>query len=271
MGIFAIGQALRWLRYGNSYIRAVNYHATPRHTRENFRRQLEFYRGCFENVTKADLAACLAGRRMARAKPGLVFSLDDGYLSNYEVAAPMLEEHGFTGWFFISSGRTGDGNSLTSAEREPFMTFNDARDLLARGHVIGCHTHTHVRLSEDLSEAQLRDEIVTARTRLEHALGSTVDIFCWVGGEEWSYSVPAARLVAEARYRYAFATNQKVLTAATPPLVLDRTNIESDWPLSRVRFYLSGAMDLAYIGKRRRVGAKLMQGIMAASAAPSVG
>jgi peptidoglycan/xylan/chitin deacetylase (PgdA/CDA1 family) len=141
-----------------------------------------------------------------------------------------------------------------------FMGFDQLRDLRARGHLIGCHTHSHVRLADELSTERLEDEIVASRGRLEAGLGSPVDMFCWVGGEEWSYGSSAARIILSANYRYAFTTNLSVLCQDSDPLWLDRTNIESDWPLTRVRFYLSGVMDVAYAAKRARLRKKLNVG-----------
>jgi peptidoglycan/xylan/chitin deacetylase (PgdA/CDA1 family) len=262
LGAFASGRLFFSVNYGTQYIRAVNYHATPAASVENFRQQLKFYRANFDNVTPNELEDCLTGRRSAD-KPGLLLSFDDGYRSNYDVAAPLLEEHGFTGWFFVSSGRMGSqaGASGRGLAAEEFMDFHQLRDLRARGHVIGCHTHSHVRLADELSTERLEDEIVASRGRLEAELASPIDVFCWVGGEEWSYGLRAARMILAANYRYAFMTNLNVLRQHSNRLWLDRTNIESDWPLTRVRFYLSGVMDVAYAAKRARLRKKLHFGI----------
>jgi peptidoglycan/xylan/chitin deacetylase (PgdA/CDA1 family) len=257
LGAFAGGRLLFSLKHGTGYVRAINYHATPAHSADNFRSQLEFYRDHFGNVSSDALDDCLAGRRQAD-KPGLLVTFDDGCRSNYDVAAPLLEQYGFTGWFFVSPGHVGskapDNHDWPG---EDFMTYDQLRDLHARGHVIGCHTHSHVRLADDLTPEQLDDEIVASRRRLEAGLGQPVDTFCWVGGDERSYGAGAARVIAAANYRYVFMTNLSVLSRKTDPLWLDRTNIEADWPLPRVRFYLSGLMDLRYLPKRARIRKKL--------------
>jgi len=264
LGAFGIGQMLRHLRHRGRYIRAVIYHATPASLADNLRRHLDFYRRHFDNATPDDLSRCLAGQRDPASRPGLIITFDDGYADNYEVAAPLLEEYGFTGWFFVSSGRVGDRDvsrpdGKAAPDDGPFMTFDEMKDLRARGHVVGCHTHSHSRLADALGPARLVEEIAHSHRRLEQALDFPVDVFCWVGGEEWSYSIEAARLVA-ARYRYAFTTLNHVLTARTPPLMLSRTNVDASWPLARVRFYLSGATDLVHMPKRRRVFEKLAYG-----------
>jgi peptidoglycan/xylan/chitin deacetylase (PgdA/CDA1 family) len=126
---------------------------------------------------------------------------------------------------------------------------------LARRHIIGCHTATHMRLTGALSEAELEREIVDAKRSLEKAVGESVDSFAWVGGEESSYSNGAARRISRL-FRYSFTTNCRVATPNTSPLQIDRTHLEADFAPSLLRFQLSGLMDLLYVLKRRRLSAR---------------
>lgn len=259
-GIFRTGQfARRGLR---SYIRAVNYHATPSNHAANFERQLRFYADHFDPAGMARLKSVLGGGRHRR--PAIAITFDDGYRSNYDVAAPLLEKHGFTGWFFVSSGRLRDldvdSRTIDGEDADAFMSSAELRDLIRRGHVVGCHTHSHVRLKHDWGDERLYDEIVASRKRLQTLLDNPIETFCWVGGEEWAYSAAAQAQVEKAGFPFAFTTNCQVTTAKTDPLQIDRTNVEADWPLHKIRFYLSGVMDLAYIGKSRRVADELGRG-----------
>lgn len=254
LGAFPIGHALRRLRFGSGYIRSVLIHETPLRDAENFERQLHFLSQHFDNVGPKELEECLQDRRRA-VRPGVLLTFDDGYRSNFEIAAPLLEKYGFTGWFFVSTGRL---RSDDDSENTEFMNFAELRALADRGHVVGCHGHSHLRLSDTLSQEQLTEEILSSRARLEAGVGRPVETFCWIGGEEWSYGKRAYRLIADAGYRYAFMTNLTILRAKTHPLWLDRTQMEADWSMSQVRFYLSGIMDLAYRGKRQRLRRKLL-------------
>lgn len=256
LGVFGLGQAVRRAR--TPYVRIVNYHATPTRLADAFRRQLAFYREHFDNADPARLDGVLGGVASGAA---ILLSFDDGERSNYDVAAPLLEEFGFTGWFFVSSGRVRGGmpGGLTADGEadDRYMSHDEMRDLIARGHVVGCHTHSHVRLRDSLGAERFEEEIRHARARLQAALGDPIDNFCWVGGEEWSYSAPAARMIGDAGFIRAFMTNCQIVRPGTPPLRLQRTNIEAGWPLSQVRFYLSGVMDISYGPKRRRIARKL--------------
>jgi peptidoglycan/xylan/chitin deacetylase (PgdA/CDA1 family) len=228
------------------FARAINYHDIAESEAAAFESQLRYYAAHFEPVGYHDLIALLSGTWDGR-RPGLILSFDDGFASHAEIAAPLLERYGFPGWFFIPVGLLGSRH-----KGKDYMTVEELR-LLARRHVIGCHTISHVRLSSELSPEVLEREIVGGKHELETALGARVDVFCWVGGEEWSYSREAAQIVKRAGYRFSFMTNNAVIRPRADPLQLQRTNIEARDPLWLVRFQLSGAMDLAYFTKRARV------------------
>ncbi len=112
---------------------------------------------------------------------------------------------------------------------------------------------THARLHAENEAETFRYEILGAKSLMEARLGRAVDSFCWVGGEEASYSRAAAAWIGQAGYRYAFMTKTHPVTADTDPLQVHRTNLEADWPLPWVEFYLSGIMDAVRTFPRRRV------------------
>ncbi len=248
------------------YIRAVNYHATPKDSGDSLARHLAFYRERFSNVSSATLDRFFQEKALSTRKPGLIISFDDGLRDNYEVAAPLLEEYGFTGWFFVPTDfiSTPAGKQIDFAVQHS-ITFGDAADdkrlamtwdevkLLSRNHVVGCHTATHRRMYASTSADDLDHDIAQSKRELERQLAKKVDHFCWVGGEEESYSHAAAKVVHAASFRYAFMTNSAPIRPWTDPLQMQRTNIEASWPLDVVEFQISGIMDLIYRGKRRRV------------------
>lgn len=262
MHISQLGLALQKQLLGRHFLRSINYHGTPLTERDNFIEQLRFYKAHFDDVSLNDLNLFFREGCWHKEKPGLIISFDDGCYSNYEVAVPLLEEFGFTGWFFTpvdwieaaTAAREGRGEPHPKSDG-PVMTWEDLKDLLhrPRPHVIGCHTASHHRLRASSSSDQLRAEIVDARFLMEERLGQEISIFCWVGGEEDTYSAAAAALIREAGYVYSFMTNNAPITARTSRLHLQRTNIETRDDLAVVQFQLSGVMDCLYTPKRRRV------------------
>ena len=229
------------------FIRVVNYHDIPKELEKNFEEQLAFYSSRFVNVTYEELIDFLKNESWPHDKPGLILSFDDGYRSHFQIVAPLLEKYNFKGWFFVPAqlavtDESPRGNRLTP----------DQIHTLAKRHVIGCHTSTHCRLTEDLSREKLKFETLDAQTLLEKLLKRPVEIFCWVGGEEYTYTRAAADMIKQG-FKISFMSNNAVLTPKTNQLQLQRTNVEAENPLWLVRFQISGLMDIAYYPKRRRV------------------
>ncbi len=131
----------------------------------------------------------------------VVFSFDDGGVSFYTEAAPILERYGFKGVFFISTAFIG---------KPGFLTEEQIRDLDARGHIIGSHTHNHLRNLSLFDRETIENEwnksvdvlskILNKRVRyasLPNGDGSTVvyDAIRKTGITEIYTSVPTTKIV----------------------------------------------------------------------------
>ncbi len=254
VGITQLSLLIERTIYGSNYIRVINYHSTPEKLIPQFELQLKYFKKYYESVDLNDLDAFF-DKKWKNKKPGLILSFDDGLECNYKYASPILEKYNFVGWFFVPTNLIGTGycNSehRTGTEKDRYMSLEQVIDLDKR-HVIGCHTANHIRLSEEISEMQLKLEIVDSKKALEEILNHTVEIFCWVGGELNSYSKSASLVIKKANYKYAFLTNHRLVNYTTDQCQMNRSNIESDWPLHLVKLYISEIMDLKYIFKRRK-------------------
>jgi peptidoglycan/xylan/chitin deacetylase (PgdA/CDA1 family) len=275
VGLPGMARALQRMAVG-AHIRAVNAHATPPHLRDNMRKQLEFLRMWFEPACLRDVGDLIATgtwRGASSGKPGLLFCFDDGGYTNYSVAAPTLEEFGFTGLFFLPVGfldcpaneqrdwaaaRDIYANPETDSapDGRMAMTWDEARELLVK-HEVGGHTRTHCRMWPTVSAEQIRDEIVLAKRDLEQRIGRRVDSFCYVGGEVGAHSPVAAAMIREAGFRFAFSTGSAPITAGDNPLSLQRTQLEADFPLTRAKMSGSGLIDLYFFKRRRSIVAAM--------------
>lgn len=276
-GAFEVGRVALAGLHGSRYFRAINYHETPLAAAASLREHIEFYSRHFCNVSPQQLRPFFGGQ-WAPEKPGLMLCFDDGDESNYDVAAPLLEAFGFTGYFFVCPhlvGRDGralqtdaDADGFVDAEarawrgpvidyRKRFMSWEQVRDLVKRGHAVGSHTLNHIRMSAEVPEPVMHREIAQSRDKIARELGSECDMFCWVGGEKQNYSRNAERHIAAAGYSLSLLTNAGVMTSRSSARRIQRTNIGASWPLYRVRFALSGIVDLVYASKRHAVNAEL--------------
>jgi peptidoglycan/xylan/chitin deacetylase (PgdA/CDA1 family) len=122
------------------------------------------------------------GTKPADSVP-VVISFDDGDLSGYTTAAPLLERHGLRGQFFIVSRWIGQPG---------FMSADQLRDLVRRGHGVHSHSRTHPRLPS-LSAAEIDDELRGSRADLEGILGQPVTEFSIPGGAYDSRVIESAR------------------------------------------------------------------------------
>jgi peptidoglycan/xylan/chitin deacetylase (PgdA/CDA1 family) len=110
-------------------------------------------------------------------------TFDDGCETDLIAAAPILSELGFNATFYLTTGFLGTPGYLTS---------DQARELDKQGFQIGCHSMTHPYLS-DLSEPELKREIVDAKLQLESILGHTIEHFSCPGGRYDQRTLQMAR------------------------------------------------------------------------------
>lgn len=250
----------------HQFIRAVNYHDVPPSLASQFEAQLEWYRHRFVIADRADLESLLAGR-WPHKRPGVILTFDDGLRSHADVVARVLDRYGVTGWFMVPGEFVGTpahqqrsyamehhiGHSGHEYEDERIaLSWSDVRRLSVN-HEICCHTWSHRRLGSDVPPDEVDYEVREARQLLESHLDRGVDIFAWVGGEEGSYSSVAADAIRRAGFRLSFMTNNLPIRPHSSPLHLQRTNIEATDNEAVMGFQLSGAMDMLYRAKRRRV------------------
>jgi peptidoglycan/xylan/chitin deacetylase (PgdA/CDA1 family) len=158
-------------------------------------------------IPVSSLDACVQGDD-DRANP-VVLTFDDGDLSGYTTAAPILEAHGFRADFFIVSEWVG---------RPGFMTADQLRALRRRGHGIHSHSRTHPMLPS-LGDAQIDDEVAGSRTDLEAIVGAPVSYFSIPGGAYDERVVVAAR---RAGYRRVLNSVEGYNDSIDPAFVLRR-------------------------------------------------
>src|SRR5688500_7568658 len=164
LGAVAQAAGLNHLSYlvqrtlGQPFIRAVNYHSVAPAGLPMFERHLAYYAERYDDVGLDQLDAFLAGEWRPR-RPGMIISFDDGLRTDFDIVAPALERYGVTGWFFVPAGlaelpaseqmAAARAARVTPLDRPAdgrvFMNGDEVRRL-ARRHVIGSHTSSHVRL-----------------------------------------------------------------------------------------------------------------------------
>lgn len=112
----------------------------------------------------------------------VVLTFDDGDLSIYEEAWPVLREHGLTATVFMLP--PGDGASDSEPRRfrgRPLMSWRQVREMHEAGIDFGAHTAGHPDLTR-LSIGAMEAEILRSKSMLEDGLGGVVSSFAYPFG-----------------------------------------------------------------------------------------
>ncbi len=100
-------------------------------------------------------------------------TFDDGHISNYEIAAPVLQSRGLTAHFFITVGWTGN--------KTGYMNWAELRSLQDSGNPVGAHGWTHALLTH-CGDRELQTELNKSRLTLEDKLGTSITTMSLPGG-----------------------------------------------------------------------------------------
>lgn len=115
----------------------------------------------------------------------VVITFDDGYLDNYTVAAPLLERFGFPAVFFLTAGYIGTDKpfpwDVQKQTPGALMSWEQAREMAARGFEIGCHTLTHPDLGKEPIASAGR-ELIDVRPFMQEKIAAPVRHFAYPFG-----------------------------------------------------------------------------------------
>ena len=174
----AAGHSLRPTVLGYHELTATAVDYSYALTRRNFEEHLQ-------------LATELAGRT-EHGKSPLVFTFDDGHISNYTAALPLLQKYSCKAIFFVIGSRIN--------EHKDYMTWEHLLEIVSLGHRVEAHGWSHTFLTR-CSDADLRTELVRPREVLEDRLGISVTALSAPHGR-WDRRVLKA--CAEAGYQQLY-------------------------------------------------------------------
>lgn len=172
--------------------------------------------GTKEFEKQIDLIVQLRKAGHGELLPQITF--DDGHISNFEFALPILQSRNLKAWFFITAGWTG--------KRKDYMGWRELQTLHQAGQLIGAHGWTHTLLTH-CSEKELLTELNSARLTLEDKLGTPITTMSLPGGRYNQRVLSACR---EAGYTQIFTSIPKAEPVPAGPMV-GRLNIRADMSL----------------------------------------
>jgi peptidoglycan/xylan/chitin deacetylase (PgdA/CDA1 family) len=119
------------------------------------------------------------------SKP-IILTFDDGYDDAYTFAYPILQKHGYSGMFYIITGKVGWKGQAT---------WDQLREMLANGMQMGSHTITHRNMGEvwRISPQEAQQEFQQSRQDLQTQLGIIIQQFCYPTGEPFHHEKPVVQ------------------------------------------------------------------------------
>ena len=173
----------------------------------------------------------LAWRRGEKAIPGksAIVSIDDGYISGYSVAWPILKKFGypFTMFIYTDYVKGGPKSGGQSVSWEQLAEMRDA------GVDIQSHTVTHSSLSarkgktDDQYREWLKNEIAGSKELLERQLGIPVKAIAYPYG---LHNEAVREAVKQAGYEAAFTVYGQRIGHGAEATLIGRYAIESNKP-----------------------------------------
>lgn len=219
-------------------------------TRTQFDEQLDMVGRRFRVIGLSDVLDVVTGKR--ECVDSAVITLDDGFSDNYENAAPILERHGMTACFFLTTnvieGGSREGGDDSGRRAFHGMTWKQARDLQYRGFELGAHTYSHPTLPGiPLDEA--RREILESKERIQDALQVPVRYFAYPGGKERVHYNDAIRQIVAGEFDVCCTTNRgRNNLRHLDPLEIRRICVQRWWSPFYFARELDGTFD--FIGSR---------------------
>lgn len=163
----------------------------------------------YTTVTMQQVADMLRRGTTSPIKNPVALTFDDGWVTQYRYALPLLREHHMKATFYIYPNPIG--------KDARFMTWDQVKEVQAAGMEIADHSYTHPLLSK-LTPIELHHELYDSKTVLEEKLGTKMTDFA----SPFGYTSPA--VVAELKadgYETGRTTNPGFTHTASSTYALD--------------------------------------------------
>jgi peptidoglycan/xylan/chitin deacetylase (PgdA/CDA1 family) len=181
---------------------------------EDFERQLRMLTRYFRPL---DLDGFMSGIERGRwPSRSFLVTIDDGFVSVLEDAAPLLARHSVPAVAFVCPGRFGGSSGwMEETADEDLLDADGVRALREHGIEVGVHSMDHTLLP-DLPAEELRRQVVESRAALADVLGVEPRSFAYPEGR---FDGAAVRAVREAGYAVAFSVDEGGFGRFTVPRV----------------------------------------------------
>jgi peptidoglycan/xylan/chitin deacetylase (PgdA/CDA1 family) len=248
-------------------LKILIYHDITWQDFDKFEMQIKYIARQYGFIKPDDLDKILTGK-MKYAGTKVLLTFDDGFRSNILLEKKVLNPLGIKAIYFIPPGFI---NAKDRDERRSFiadsihdtsfspeeitddmapMVWQDIKRLLSEGHTIGAHTVNHRRLTEIISEDELRYEIVESGNILQEKLGIDIDHFSFPFGNIESIDQRAMKII-KGRYKYCHSGIRGNNSIDTNPYIILRDPVSVNDPINYLKLIVEDGLGFMY--KKRRL------------------
>jgi len=150
---------------------------------KEFSAQLDLIRQSSLQVLTADELRYLLTSGNTQSNGKLLITFDDGHISNYHIAMPLIIEHGFKATFFITTDWIGKSHYLNKSK---------IIEMANQGMSIQSHGKTHDFLDQ-MSKQDVYAELYSSKCKIEDIIGQEISSLSIPGGRFNELVIQCAR------------------------------------------------------------------------------
>ena len=147
----------------------------------------------------------------------ILLTIDDGFLSFYNNAWPILKKEKIPFIIFVNTESVGSGGYMNWDQLKEISDYEFAQ--------IGNHSHTHEYLV-DMSDEEIKSDLKTAKKLLKKNLNSNTKFFAYPFGE---YKESYKKIVKNMGFSYAFGQHSGVMDLTKDKFELPRFPINEKY------------------------------------------
>ncbi|TAE29645.1 MAG: polysaccharide deacetylase family protein [Cytophagales bacterium] len=173
----------------------------------------------YHTISPDQLHAYLTTGAKLPEKP-VMLTFDDGDLTQYTNALPIMDKYGFKASFYIMTvaiGRRG---------KQHYMDKTQLKDLSDKGHVIAAHTWDHQNVKKLVTPEDWKTQLEEPKAKLEEITGKPVRHFAYPFGLWKEESLPE---VAKRGYATAYQLAEKKMNPDLPLMSIRRIIAGGYW------------------------------------------
>ena len=209
---------------------------------DNFKAQMEYLsQNGYQTMLFSELPFSMTKKQNEKK---VLITFDDGFVSNYLVAFPIIKELGIKINIFLA---------YDYINQENYLNQQQIREMRDSGLVeFGYHTKTHCDCREITNDEVLYEELIVGLKSTEEIVQRSITDFCYPFG---FYNKDIIRAISNLNmYKHQYTSNYVKPVAVGNCCVCGRIGIDNDWDIETFEKTLKGKYRILHYYSKIRVG-----------------